>query len=64
MSRIPVAAVLGLVGFVLYVVLVMVLADQVLRLHWLVQALYFVVAGIAWAWPARALMVWAARGPR
>ncbi|WP_369333118.1 DUF2842 domain-containing protein [Corynebacterium diphtheriae] len=36
------------------------MADPVLGLHWAVQALYFVVAGLAWTWPARRLMVWAA----
>ena len=30
-------------------------------MHWLVQALYFLVAGVAWAWPAQRLMYWAAR---
>jgi hypothetical protein len=62
MSRIPVAAVVGLLGFVLYVMAVVALADHVLRLHWLVQVAYFTAAGVAWAWPAKALMYWAARG--
>ena len=61
MSRIPVAVLVFLVGFVAYVAVAVVLADVVLGLHWTVQALYFVVAGVAWAWPTRALMFWAAR---
>jgi hypothetical protein len=64
MSRTPVAALLGLLGFVLYVMVVVALADHVLQMHWAVQGLYFAVAGIAWTWPARALMIWAARGRR
>ena len=61
MSRIPLAVLAFLIGFSAYVAAVVALADHVLRLHWTVQAVYFVVAGVAWAWPARALMFWAAR---
>ncbi|WP_216839094.1 DUF2842 domain-containing protein [Falsiroseomonas tokyonensis] len=62
MSRITLALIGGLLGFVLYVMVVVALADHVLGLHWLVQFAYFTLAGIAWAWPAKALMFWAARG--
>ena len=61
MSRVPLAVVIFLAGFTAYIAVAVVLADHVLGLHWTVQALYFVVAGIAWAWPARRLMFWAAR---
>ena len=61
MSRTPLAVLIFLVGFTAYVVAVVTLADHVIALHWTVQALYFVVTGLAWAWPAKALMVWAAR---
>ena len=37
------------------------LGDHVLGLHWLLQALYYLVAGLAWAFPAAWLMRWAAR---
>jgi len=60
MSRIAIAAVAGILGFLLYVGAVVALADHILPLHWLVQLLYFVVVGIAWAWPAKWLMVWGA----
>jgi hypothetical protein len=62
MSRPTIAALVFLAGFTAYVAAVVTLADHVFALHWAVQALYFVVAGVAWAWPARALMFWAARG--
>jgi purine nucleoside permease len=55
------ALLVGLLGFALYIGAVVALADHVLPLHWLVQAAYFLVAGIAWVPPARALMFWAAR---
>ena len=60
MSRIPIAAIIGLVGFLAYVVAAVTLADHVPD-HWAVQALYFVAAGVLWVIPARALMYWAAR---
>ncbi len=63
MSRIPLAVLAFLIGFTAYVAAAVALADHVLMLHWTVQAVYFVVAGVAWAWPARALMFWAARHP-
>ena len=62
MSRVTLAAVIGITGFLLYVMAAVALADHVLQMHWIVQAAYFLVAGIAWAFPARSLMFWAARG--
>lgn len=64
MSRIPFAVLVFLLGFAAYLGAAVVLADHVLVLHWTVQALYFVVVGVAWAWPARMLMFWAARQRR
>ncbi len=61
MSRTTLALLGGLLGFLLYVMVVVALADHVLELHWLVQLVYFIIAGIAWAWPAKWLMFWAAR---
>jgi membrane protein implicated in regulation of membrane protease activity len=61
MSRPLLALLLGLVGFATYVGAVVVVADWILPLHWLVQLAYFALAGVAWVWPARALMFWAAR---
>jgi hypothetical protein len=62
MSRTPIAILAGLTGFFLYVLLVLLVADHVRALHWAVELLFFAVAGVAWVWPARALMVWAVRG--
>lgn len=59
-SRTALAALVGILGFLAYVGVVVALADHVLHLHWAVQALYFIVAGIAWTWPAKRLMFWAA----
>ena len=61
MSRIVLASVAGLLGFALYVGAVVTLADSIGLVPWAVRALYFAVAGIAWVFPARWLMLWAAR---
>lgn len=61
MSRVPVATIAGILGFLLYIGAVVALADHVLPRHWAVQLLYFTVAGVAWVWPASRLMYWAAR---
>jgi hypothetical protein len=62
MPRILIASVVGLLGFFLYVVVVLKLADEVLGMHWAVQVPFFVLAGILWAWPAKWLMFWGAKG--
>jgi hypothetical protein len=62
MPRPLLALLAGLLGFGLYVGVVVAVADWVLAWHWLVQLGYFGLAGIAWVPPARALMFWAARG--
>ncbi|WP_073139280.1 DUF2842 domain-containing protein [Muricoccus roseus] len=61
MSRVPVATIAGILGFLLYIGAVVALADLVLPHHWLLQVAYFTVAGMAWVWPVGRLMRWAAR---
>jgi hypothetical protein len=39
------------------------LADLVPK-HWLLQAVYFLVAGIAWAFPAKFLFTWMNAEPK
>lgn len=58
-SRALLATLIGVTGFLLYVGAAVTLADHVLPLHWTLQVLYFVIAGMAWTVPARWLMVWA-----
>lgn len=58
MNRPFIAIVLGLAGFALYVAASVVLADQIATAHWAVQAIYFVIAGTAWVFPIRWLMLW------
>ncbi len=61
MPRIPIAVLAFLIGFSVYVVAAVVLADRVAGLNWLIQAVYFLIAGVLWTIPTRWLMVWAAR---
>jgi hypothetical protein len=61
MPRIPIAVLAFLIGFSLYVAAAVVLADRLTGLNWLVQALYFLIAGVLWTLPTRWLMFWAAR---
>lgn len=51
-----------LVGLVAYIIGAVSLADFVPR-HWLVQFIYFAVAGIGWALPAIPLIKWMNAGP-
>jgi hypothetical protein len=64
MPRILIASLAGIAGFCAYIWLVVVLADHVIPLHWAVELLYFIAAGILWVWPAKRLMVWGAGGAR
>ena len=64
MSRAPLAILAFLIGISLYLVAVLALADWVQGWHWLAQVPFFLIAGTIWAWPTKALMVWAAAGPR
>ncbi len=56
--RILFATLIGFAGFFAYVGGVVVLADRVTQAHWLVQLLFFIAAGVVWAFPARWLMFW------
>jgi Protein of unknown function (DUF2842) len=59
MSRPAIAVPLGLLGFFAYIAFAMILADHVLGLHWILQIIYFLLAGTLWAWPAHKLILWA-----
>jgi hypothetical protein len=61
MSRPAIATLLGLFGFAFYVAAVLALADHVRGVHWSVELVFFAVVGVAWVWPAKRLMTWAAR---
>jgi len=58
MQRPPIAVVAGLLGFAVYLAAAMIVADLILGQHWLIQSLYFVIAGTLWVIPIRWLMYW------
>ncbi len=60
MSRIPVACLAGLSFIIAWIAGAAVLSDYVFRLPFLVQVVYFAVAGFVWVFPVRWLMLWAA----
>ena len=62
MSRTPIAVLAGLVFLVVYVFAVLAIADFIVGLHWVLQAVFFLVAGLAWTLPIRGLMYWSVRG--
>jgi hypothetical protein len=49
------------VGLIVYALAAMVAGATLVPEHWLPQLLFFVVAGLAWLWPARHLLRWMAR---
>ena len=57
MSRPFAAAVMGVAFIAVYIAAAITLPD-VLPQHWVVQALYFLVAGVVWVFPIRWLMLW------
>ena len=57
MSRPFAATAMGLAFIVCYVVGAITLPD-VLPSNWIVQAVYFLVAGVIWVFPVRWLMLW------
>ncbi len=48
---------MGIVFVIAYVAAAVTLVDWLPR-HWAVQAVYFLIAGIAWVFPIRWLMLW------
>lgn len=61
MSKAMLAGIIGIIGFLLYVAVVIILSDHVLGTHWVVEFIYFALAGIVWVWPAKALIIWGAK---
>jgi len=60
MSRVPIAALAILVFVIGWISAATVLADHVRPLHWAIQAIYYPIAGFAWVFPVRWLMLWGA----
>jgi len=60
MSKGLIATIAALLFVVVYVVAVTNLPDLFPRMHWALEAVYWLVAGIVWVFPVTRLMYWAA----
>ena len=58
--RTPIAAFATLFGLAVYILAVATLAGWIPD-HWLAEMLFYLVAGVAWVYPAGRLLVWAGR---
>jgi len=47
-----------LIGLFVYAMAVVYVAVEFLPSHWALELIYYTVFGIAWAFPAKRLMVW------
>ncbi len=61
MPRKLIASLLGLFGFIAYVMIAVALADRVTNANVIIQTIYFLAAGVLWTIPARWLMLWSVR---
>lgn len=62
MGRGTIAAVGGIAAFAVYLYGVLELAMVVTGIHWLVDGVFFALAGIVWAFPAARLVRWVVAG--
>lgn len=62
MPRTAIAFTIGTLGFLAYIAVVVAVADVVVHRHWLIQLVFYLVAGGLWVWPAVKLMAWGAGG--
>ena len=60
MSRTPFATLACVLFVTLYVAAAVILPERLPRMHPLLQAAYWCVAGLLWVLPVRWLMLWAA----
>ena len=58
MSRPTLATLAGIAFILAYVFLVVQIPELAGRMHWAVEAVYWLVAGVVWVIPIRWLMLW------
>ena len=61
MSRGKLAFLIGVVGFIVYIAVVVALGDFVVQRHWALQLVYYIFFGIIWVIPAKRLIEWGAK---
>jgi hypothetical protein len=63
MSRGKIALLIGVIGFIAYIGIVVVIGDFFVHQHWAIQAIYYAVMGFVWVFPVIRLIKWGARVP-
>ncbi|RYY12933.1 MAG: DUF2842 domain-containing protein [Alphaproteobacteria bacterium] len=58
MSRPTIATIAGLLFIAVYIIAVISLPDLFGRMNWVVEAVYWCIAGMVWVLPIRWLMLW------
>ena len=58
MSKPRIATLAGVLFVLAYMAAAVTLPDLFPRPHWSLEAIYWLVAGIAWVFPVRWLMLW------
>ena len=58
MSRPAIATLAGIAFILAYIVGVVALPDFIGRMYWVIEAVYWCIAGFVWVFPIRWLMLW------
>jgi hypothetical protein len=58
MSRVPKAAFSGIAFIIVYIILVVAIPVHFGRMYWVLELIYWAVAGVIWVFPIRWLMLW------
>ena len=58
MSRPTIAAFAGISFVIAYMAAAITLPDLLGRMHWTLEAVYWLIAGVVWVLPVRWLMLW------
>lgn len=53
-------AILAIIAF--WAILIASNADLIGQLHWIIQAVFYIIAGIIWIFPVRPLLTWMETG--
>ncbi|WP_421989243.1 DUF2842 domain-containing protein [Roseococcus sp.] len=64
MSRGKSAMLIGIVGFFIYIAIVVKIGDFFVNQHWAIQVVYYFIAGFFWVFPAISLIKWGAGANR
>ena len=59
MSRSSIATVAGVLFIFAYIAAAITIPDLTGRMHWTIEAVYWLLAGVVWVLPIRWLMLWA-----